>query len=140
VLAFDQENRRISLGMKQMEPNPWEIVKEKYKGGDVIRCNIRDITDFGIFVGIEDGIDGLIHITDSNWTAQIKHTADRYKKGDEVEAKVLQIDIESERFSLGIKQLRTDPWAQAAQQMPPGTKGKGRITKIADFGVFVELS
>jgi len=139
VLAIDLENRRISLGMKQIEPNPWEIVKEKYQEGDVIRGKIRNITDFGIFVGIEDGIDGLIHISDISWTERIKHPGDQYKKGDEVEAKVLQIDTENERFSLGVKQLGVDPWVTAAESMPTGSKGTGKITKIMDFGVFVEI-
>ena len=92
VLAMDTENRRISLGMKQIEPNPWEVVKEKYQEGDIIRGKIRNITDFGIFVGIEDGIDGLIHISDISWTDRINHPGDKFKKGDEVEAKILQID------------------------------------------------
>ncbi len=139
VLAVDLENRRISLGMKQIEPNPWELVKEKYQVGDVIRGKIRNITDFGIFVGIEDGIDGLIHISDISWTERIKHPGDLFKKGDEIEAKVLQIDTEAERFSLGIKQLGEDPWVKAAEQMPAGTKGTGKITKVADFGAFVEI-
>jgi small subunit ribosomal protein S1 len=140
VLAMDTENRRISLGMKQIEPNPWDIVKEKYLEGDIIRGKIRNITDFGIFVGIEDGIDGLIHISDISWTDRINHPGDLFKKGDEVEAKVLQIDVENERFSLGIKQLSEDPWAKAAIEMPPGTKGRGVVTKITDFGVFVEIA
>ena len=140
VLAMDTENRRISLGMKQIEPNPWDIVKEKYQEGDIIRGKIRNITDFGIFVGIEDGIDGLIHISDISWTDRINHPADLFKKGDEVEAKVLQIDVENERFSLGIKQLEEDPWAKAAIAMPPGTQGKGTVTKVTDFGAFVEIA
>ena len=140
VLAMDTENRRISLGMKQIEPNPWDIVKEKYQEGDIIRGKIRNITDFGIFVGIEDGIDGLIHISDISWTDRINHPADLFKKGDEVEAKVLQIDVENERFSLGIKQLEEDPWAKAAINMPPGTQGKGTVTKVTDFGAFVEIA
>jgi len=140
ILAMDTENRRISLGMKQIEPNPWEVVKEKYQEGDIIRGKIRNITDFGIFVGIEDGIDGLIHISDISWTDRINHPADKFKKGDEVEAKILQIDAENERFSLGIKQLSDDPWAQAAIDMPAGSKGKGKVTKITDFGAFVEIS
>ena len=139
VLALDMENRRISLGMKQIEPNPWEVVKEKYQVGDVIRGKIRNITDFGIFVGIEDGIDGLIHISDISWTERVKHPGDMFKKGDEVEAKVLQIDTEGEKFSLGIKQLSDDPFVQATQEYTPGTKGKGQVTKVADFGIFVEL-
>ncbi|SMF34532.1 30S ribosomal protein S1 [Pseudobacteriovorax antillogorgiicola] len=140
ILAMDIENRRISLGMKQIEPNPWEVVKEKYQEGDIIAGKIRNITDFGIFVGIEDGIDGLIHISDISWTDRINHPADKFKKGDEVEAKILQIDAENERFSLGIKQLSEDPWAKAAVDMPAGTKGTGRVTKVTDFGAFVEIS
>lgn len=139
VLAIDEENRRISLGMKQIEPNPWEIVKEKYQVGDIIQGTIRNITEFGVFVGIEDGIDGLIHISDISWTKRIKHPADVFKKGDEVQAKVLQIDSENERFSLGIKQMTEDPWIQAAKDMPAGSKGNGTVTKVADFGVFVEI-
>ncbi len=140
ILAMDTENRRISLGMKQIEPNPWDIVKEKYQEGDIIRGKIRNITDFGIFVGIEDGIDGLIHISDISWTDRINHPGDLFKKGDEVEAKILQIDAENERFSLGIKQLGDDPWVKASREFSAGTKGKGRVTKIVDFGAFVELS
>ena len=140
VLAMDTENRRISLGMKQTEPNPWDIVKDKYQAGDIILGKIRNITDFGIFVGIEDGIDGLIHISDISWTERIKHPGDLFKKGDEVEAKILQIDCESERFSLGIKQLTEDPWAIAVKDMPPGSKGSGKVTKVTDFGAFVEIA
>ena len=139
VLAVDLENRRISLGMKQIEPNPWEIVKEKYQVGDIIRGKIRNITDFGIFVGIEDGIDGLIHISDISWTERIRHPGDLYKKGDEVEAKVLQIDTEGEKFSLGIKQLIDDPFVGVAEQYRPGSRGRGKVTKVTDFGVFIEI-
>ncbi|MCX6126745.1 MAG: 30S ribosomal protein S1, partial [Proteobacteria bacterium] len=140
VLAIDLENRRISLGMKQMEQNPWELVKEKYLVGDVIRGKIRNITDFGVFVGIEDGIDGLIHISDISWTDRIKHPGDLYKKGDEVEAKVLAIDTEGEKFSLGVKQLSNDPWLDVAKLHPAGTKASGKVTKVAEFGAFVELA
>ena len=140
VLAIDLEARRISLGMKQMEPNPWEIVNEKYSVGDIIRGKIRNITDFGIFVGIEEGIDGLIHISDISWTERIKHPGDIYKKGDEVEAKILQINTEGEKFSLGIKQLTEDPWVAAARDFVPGSKGKGVVTKLTDFGVFVQIA
>ena len=140
VLAIDLEARRISLGMKQMEPNPWEIVNEKYSVGDIIRGKIRNITDFGIFVGIEEGIDGLIHISDISWTERIKHPGDIYKKGDEVEAKILQINTEGEKFSLGIKQLSEDPWVAAARDFVPGSKGKGVVTKLTDFGVFVQIA
>jgi len=139
VLAVDLENHRISLGMKQIEPNPWEIVTQKYRIGDVIRGKIRNITDFGIFVGIEDGVDGLIHISDISYTQRIAHPQEVYKKGDEIEAKVLQIDAENMRFSLGIKQLESDPYDAALQHFTPGLKAKGLVTKVVDFGVFIEM-
>ena len=140
VLAVDLENHRISLGMKQTEQNPWELVLEKYQVGDVIRGKIRNITDFGVFVGIEEGVDGLIHVSDISWTERIKHHQDLYKKGDEVEAKVLQIDIENMRFSLGIKQLQEDPYEAASRIFLPGTRAKGKVSRNAEFGSFVELS
>ncbi len=140
VLAVDLENHRISLGMKQTEPNPWEIVTQKYQVGDIIRGKIRNITDFGVFVGIEEGVDGLIHVSDISYTERIKHPQDLYKKGDEVEAKVLQIDVENMRFSLGIKQLGEDPYEVAAKSFLPGVKGKGKVTRLTDFGVFVEIA
>jgi small subunit ribosomal protein S1 len=139
VLAVDLENHRISLGMKQTEPNPWELVTEKYQVGDVIRGKIRNITDFGVFVGIEEGVDGLIHISDISWTERVKHPQDVFKKGDEVEAKVLQIDVENMRFSLGIKQLAEDPYDAAARLFVPGTRARGRIKRTVDFGAFVEI-
>jgi small subunit ribosomal protein S1 len=140
VLAVDLENHRISLGMKQTEPNPWEVVTQKYQMGDIIRGKIRNITDFGVFVGIEEGVDGLIHVSDISWTERIKHPQDLYKKGDEVEAKVLQIDIENMRFSLGIKQLEDDPYEEAARKLVPGTRGTGTVNRSAEFGVFVDIS
>jgi small subunit ribosomal protein S1 len=140
VLSVDLDNHRISLGMKQTEPNPWELVTQKYQVGDVIRGKIRNITDFGIFVGIEEGVDGLIHVSDISWTERIKHPQDLYKKGDEVEAKVLQIDVENMRFSLGIKQLADDPYENAAQTFVPGTRARGKVTRTAEFGAFIELS
>ena len=140
VLAINSETRRISLGMKQLEPNPWEMIKEKYQVGDIIRGKVRNITDFGLFIGIEDGIDGLIHISDISWIERIRHPGDKFKKGDEVEAKVLQIDSEGEKFSLGIKQLSEDPWVKASKEIPPGTKSSGTVTKLTDYGVFVELA
>ncbi len=140
VLSVDMENRRISLGMKQTEPNPWEMVTQKYQVGDVIRGKIRNITDFGVFVGIEDGVDGLIHVSDISWTERVKHPQDVFKKGDEVEAKVLQIDVENMRFSLGIKQLHDDPYEVAAKTFAPGARAKGRVTRITDYGAFVEIN
>ncbi|MBN2694566.1 30S ribosomal protein S1 [bacterium] len=138
VLGIDVENKRIALGMKQMEPNPWSLLAEKYPIGSTVSGKIKNITDFGIFIGIEDGIDGLIHISDISWTQKSKNPQDTYKKGDEVEAKVLSIDIENERFSLGIKQLTDDPW----KVIPERYKDKvvdAKVLKKVEYGFYVEL-
>jgi small subunit ribosomal protein S1 len=139
VLGVDESNRRISLGLKQTEPNPWEVLAERHTPGSRVKGKVKSITDFGIFVEIESGIDGLVHISDLSWTKKIKHPSELYRKGDEVEAVVLGIDIENERVSLGIKQLGDDPWNTIAQRYPINTKVNGKVTSIADFGVFVEI-
>src|SRR5437660_4394066 len=139
VLDVDAKAKRISLGMKQIEPNPWMLLEEQYPIGSVIRGQVRNVTDFGIFVGVQEGIDGLVHVSDISWTQRIKHPGDLYKKGDEVEAVVLNIDVENERFSLGIKQLHPDPWTELPTKYPIGSRVKGKVTKVADFGAFVEI-
>jgi small subunit ribosomal protein S1 len=139
VLNVDPSHRRISLGLKQVMANPWEEAKEKFPVGTVIKGPVRNVTDFGIFVGIEEGIDGLVHISDLHWTKKIKHPSELYKKGDIVEARVLGINVENARFSLGIKQLTTDPWKIIAERYPVGSKVKGQITSVPDFGVFVRI-
>lgn len=139
VLDIDQENKRISLGMKQVEPNPWTLLEEKYPVGTVIRGQVRNITDFGIFIGIEEGIDGLVHISDLSWTQRVKHPSDMFQKNDEVEAVVLNIDVANERFSLGIKQLHEDPWGRIPQVYPRGARVTGKVTKVTDFGAFIEI-
>ncbi len=139
VLDIDATNKRISLGMKQVDPNPWSLLEEKYPVGSVIRGRIRNITDFGIFIGIEEGIDGLVHISDISWTHRIKHPSQMFKKNDEVEAIVLNIDPENERFSLGIKQLTEDPWLHIPHRYSPGTRLKGHVIKVTEFGAFVEV-
>ena len=139
VLDVDPGNRRISLGLKQVAPNPWELVRVNHPTGSRISGKVKSITDFGIFVGVDDGIDGLVHISDLHWTKKIKHPSEVYKKGDEIEAIVLGVDVENERISLGVKQLETDPWASLAERFPVGSKVKGPITSITDFGVFVEI-
>jgi small subunit ribosomal protein S1 len=139
VLDIDLPQKRISLGMKQVEPNPWTQLADKYPVGAVIQGVVRNITDFGIFVGVEDGIDGLVHVSDLSWTHRVKHPSELYTKGDEVEAVVLNIDVENERFSLGIKQLTDDPWETLPRRFPRGTKVKGKVMKITDYGVFVEI-
>lgn len=140
VLDIDSKNKRISLGMKQIEPNPWTLLHERYPVGTRILGKIRNITDFGIFIGIEEGIDGLVHISDLSWTHKVKHPSELFKKGDEVEAVVLNIDVDNERFSLGIKQLTPDAWEQEIpNKYTIGRVVKGKITKIHDFGAFMEV-
>jgi len=139
VLDIKPENRRISLGMKQVVPNPWDVISEKYPLGTIIEGKIKNITDFGLFIGIDEGIDGLVHISDISWTKRIKHPSEVYKKGDVVQAKVLDIDKENERFSLGIKQLADDPWKTVAERYEVGKEITGTVTNVTDFGVFVEL-
>jgi small subunit ribosomal protein S1 len=139
VLNVDPSHRRISLGLKQVMANPWEEAKAKYPVGSVIKGPVRNVTDFGIFVGIEEGIDGLVHISDMHWTKKIKHPSELYKKGDIVEAKVLGVNVESARFSLGIKQMNPDPWQVVAERYPVGSRIKGQVTSVPDFGVFVRI-
>ncbi|MBN1627429.1 MAG: 30S ribosomal protein S1 [Deltaproteobacteria bacterium] len=139
VLNIDSANKRISLGLKQVEPNPWAVIGEKYPIGTTIEGRIKNITDFGIFIGIDEGIDGLVHISDISWTKRIKHPSEVYKKGQEVQAVVLNIDEANERFSLGIKQLTPDPWDEIPVKYKQGTRVTGTITNITDFGVFIEL-
>jgi len=139
VLDIKPETRRISLGMKQVAPNPWDVISEKYPVGTTIEGKIKNITDFGLFIGIDEGIDGLIHISDISWTKRIKHPSELYKKGEAVQAIVLDIDKATERFSLGIKQMQPDPWQTVAQRYAVGKEITGTVTNITDFGVFVEL-
>src|SRR5207244_3716216 len=139
ILDIDTVNRRISLGLKQTEPNPWEMVRTNHAVGSHIKGKIKSITDFGLFVEVEENIDGLVHVSDLHWTKKVKHPSELYKKGDEVEAVVLGIDVDNERISHGIKQLAEDPWAQVPKRYTPDTRVKGAATTITDFGVFVEL-
>ena len=139
ILGVDQDKKRISLGMKQVKPNPWELVAEKFPEGTVIEGAIKNITEFGIFIGIEDGIDGLIHVSDISWTKKIRHPNEVYQVGDIVQAKVLTVDQEAEKFTLGIKQLTEDPWSYVPDKYPVGGMVEGVVTNITDFGVFVEV-
>jgi small subunit ribosomal protein S1 len=140
VLNVDQGNRKISLGMKQTAPNPWDVVETKYPAGTRIEGKIKSLTDFGAFVGLDEGIDGLIHISDMSWVKHIKHPSELFKKGQKVEAVVLRIDKEKERLSLGYKQLTRDPWEdEIPARFHVGDTVTGRVSKVADFGVFVEL-
>jgi len=139
VLDCDPVKRRISLGMKQVEPNPWDLIAEKYPPNVRVTGRVKTITDFGIFIGFGEGVDGLVHVSEMSWTKKIKHPADLFKKGQEVEAVVLSIDPKNERFSLGIKQLTPDPWKEAARRYRKGEAVNGRVTNVTDFGAFIEL-
>ncbi|MFH1886248.1 MAG: 30S ribosomal protein S1 [Pseudomonadota bacterium] len=139
VLDIKPHNRRVSLGMKQVVANPWDVIGEQYPVGTTIEGKIKNITDFGMFIGIDEGIDGLVHISDISWTKRINHPSEIYKKGDEVRSIVLHIDKENERFSLGIKQLDPDPWETIGERYQVGTKITGTVTSVTDFGIFVEL-
>ena len=140
VLNVDPANRKISLGMKQTAPNPWDMVESKYPIGTRIEGKVKSLTDFGAFIGLDEGIDGLIHISDMSWTKHIKHPSELFKKGQKVEAVVLRIDKEKERLSLGYKQLIRDPWDdEIPSRYRVGDPATGKVSKVADFGVFVEL-
>jgi small subunit ribosomal protein S1 len=139
VLDCDPAKRRISLGMKQIEPNPWSLIEEKYPVGSKVVGRVKTITDFGIFIGFEEGVDGLVHVSEMSWTKKIKHPSELYKKGQEIEAVVLSIDPKNERFSLGIKQLTPDPWKEVARRYRKGEVVTGKITNLTDFGAFIEL-
>lgn len=139
VLDVDERDRKISLGMKQIEENPWTVIEERYPVGTRVSGQVRNITNFGIFVGLEEGIDGLVHVSDISWTEQVKHPSERFEKGDEVEAVVLKIDKENEKFSLGIKQLEANPWDDILKKFTVGSEITGPVTNVTDFGVFVKL-
>ena len=139
VLDVNERDRKISLGMKQIEENPWTVIESSYPIGSKVTGEVRNITNFGIFVGLEEGIDGLVHISDISWTEQVKHPSEKFEKGDEVKAIVLKIDKENEKFSLGIKQLEPNPWDDIQRKYPVGSEVTGPITNVTEFGVFVSL-
>ena len=140
VLDVDPGARRISLGLKQVESNPWHELSEKYPIGTNITGKVRNLTEFGAFVEVEEGIDGLIHISDMSWSKRLKHPSEALKKGDTVEAMVLNIDAENQRLSLGLKQLQTDIWDEFFQQHDVGDTVEGKIVRMTNFGAFVELA
>jgi small subunit ribosomal protein S1 len=139
VLDIDTEARRISLGLKQTEPNPWDIIESKYAPGTVITGRVRNVTDFGVFIEVEEGIDGLVHVSDMSWTKRIKHPSEMLKKGDEVQAVVLSVDAPNQKLSLGIKQLEPDRWEDWFNRHNPGDVIRGRVVRMTNFGAFVEL-
>jgi small subunit ribosomal protein S1 len=139
VLDVDTAQKRISLGLKQTSPNPWDTIAERYPVGTKIQGRIKNITDFGIFIGIDEGIDGLVHISDISWIQRLKHPSELYKKGQEVQAIVLNIDRENQRFSLGMKQIQKNPWDDVHHRFKVGQMVKGKVTNITKFGAFIEL-
>ena len=139
VLEVNPEAKRVSLSLKQTSPNPWEKLREKYQVGTIVKGTVRNITNFGVFIGIEEGIDGLVHVSDISWKHRVTHPSEYFKKGQEVEAVVLNVDIENEKFSLGIKQIEKNPWEDLAQKYATGSVVTGKITNFTDFGIFVEI-
>ena len=139
IKELDTENRRISLSMKEALSNPWKEVAEARPSGSVVKGKIRNITDFGIFVGLEEGIDGLVHVSDMSWSQRQRNPHDLYNKGDEIEVKILNIDVDNQRLSLGIKQLEEDPWQALEDEINEGDVVTGKVVHIAEFGVFLEI-
>jgi small subunit ribosomal protein S1 len=140
VLDVDRTARRLSLGLRQTEPNPWHAIGEKYLEGHRITGTIRNLTDFGAFIEVEEGIDGLVHISDMSWTKRLKHPSEMFKKGDEVEAVILKIDSENQRLSLGVKQLQPNSWEEFFKNHVVGDLVTGKVVRLTDFGAFVELN
>lgn len=139
VLSVDRDKKRISLGMKQIEPNPWTTVDERYPVGGEVEGKVRNLTDFGAFIALEEGIDGLIHISDMSWTQRVKHPSEILKKGQKVRAVVLNVDKENERLSLGLKQMELDPWTQVQTRYSVGQDVRVKVVKVTNFGAFAEL-
>ena len=140
VLKVDKDERRLSLSIKQVKPSPWEIISQRYKVGQKIAGKVKTITDFGVFVGLPEGVDALIHISDLSWTKHIKHPSEVLKKGQKVEAIILSIEPEAERMALGLKQIEPDPWLQyIPEKFKLGSEVEGKVLMITDFGIFVEL-
>jgi len=139
VLDVDRTARRLSLGLRQTEPNPWHTISERYHEGDRITGKVRNLTDFGAFLEVEEGIDGLVHISDMSWTKRLKHPSEMLKKGDDVEAVILKIDTENQRLSLGIKQLQPNIWEEFFKNHVIGDLVTGRIVRLTDFGAFIEI-
>jgi small subunit ribosomal protein S1 len=139
VLDVNRTAKRISLGMKQVEPDPWATIEERYKPGMRVQGKVRNLTDFGAFVELEPGVDGLLHISDMSWTRSVGHPSEVLKKGQDLETQILNVDRENKRISLGLKQIQPDPWSTVAQRYPMGSRVTGKVVRLTDFGAFVEL-
>src|SRR5207249_3332030 len=139
LLKYDPERERVSLGMKQIMPDPWTTVAERFPVGMRAKGKVVSLTDYGAFVEIERGLEGLIHVSEMSWTKRVTHPSKVLETGQEVEVQILDVDTVNRRVSLGLKQLTEDPWAKIPRRYPPGTRVKGAVTSVTDFGVFVEL-
>ncbi|NGX33015.1 MAG: hypothetical protein K1060chlam4_01074, partial [Candidatus Anoxychlamydiales bacterium] len=139
VLSIQKDDGKISLGMKQTERNPWEDIEKNYPIGKIVEAEIRNLTNYGAFVELEPGVDGLIHISDLSWIKKVSHPSEMLKKGEKTKAQVLSVDKESKKITLGIKQLSENPWESIEKTMPIGTTVKGVVKKITAFGIFVQL-
>jgi small subunit ribosomal protein S1 len=139
VLEVNKATKRISLGMKQVESDPWATIQERYQPGMRVQGKVRNLTDFGAFVELEPGVDGLLHISDMSWTRNIGHPSELLKKGQPIETQILNVDRDNKRISLGLKQIQPDPWDSVAQRYPMGSRVTGRVVRLTDFGAFVEL-
>ena len=139
MLDVNRAAKRISLGMKQVEPDPWATIEERYRPGTRVQGRVRNLTDFGAFVELEPGVDGLLHISDMSWTRNVGHPSEILRKGQELETQILNIDRDNKRISLGLKQIQPDPWATVSQRYPMGSRVTGKVVRLTDFGAFVEL-
>ena len=139
VLDVNRAAKRISLGMKQVEPDPWTTIEERYKPGTRVSGKVRNLTDFGAFIELEPGVDGLLHISDMSWTRNVGHPSEVLKKGQDIETQILNIDRDNKRISLGLKQIQPDPWSTVSQRYPMGSRVTGKVVRLTDFGAFVEL-
>ena len=139
VLSFDQEAKKISLGIKQTQDNPWDRVPDKYQPSNKVQGVVRNLTDYGVFIELEPGVDGLVHISDISWTHKVNHPSELFKKGDQAEVMILSIDATHKKISLGMKQLKEDPWQNLTHELLPGTQLSGKVTRIVNFGLFVQL-
>jgi small subunit ribosomal protein S1 len=139
VLGIQKEDQKISLGMRQLETNPWEMARHNYPVGARVRGKVRNLTTYGAFIELEEGIDGMVHVSDMSWTRKVNHPSEVVKKGDEVDAMVLDVDADSQRISLGMKQVMEDPWSEIDRHFKIGDLVQGKISKLTSYGAFVEL-
>jgi len=140
VLHVDEEHHRLSLSMKALQQNPWSVLAEKYPENSTVHGTIRRITDFGMFVGLEEGIDGLVHVSELTWNGKVNHPSELYKEGQEIDALVVKVDTDDQRIALSIKQLQPSPWKTFAAEHPVGSKLKAKVARVVDFGAFLEAA